>query len=306
MSAEVPPYESLLWSALQSVITLGGSASITEFEAAVITRENIPPEVQRILHGTGPATEMQYRLEWVRTCLKGMQLLTNRQRGIWSVTESGQTVTEKEIRKLHSEYVASYKATGAGDFRIHHYIRSRQTEGKEWIESEALDDLRQQGIGTSTWTIRRARKIVKMVDAAVDEAMDEAAPMAWSTIPGNQREKLDKAKASIRKELEKELRARLLAEAAEYRTECDANVAAFKAQLDAEAQRARAVRDEERQRYKEGIEVFRAKGLITPAEYSTIRSCLHPDSRKSVTDEKLAAAFRVFNDSRIKTLLVKN
>jgi hypothetical protein len=92
---------------------------------------------------------------------------------------------------------------------------------------------------------------------------------------------------------------------ARYRAECDANVAAYKAQLDARAQRERAMRDEERRLYKQGIEVQRAKGLITPDEYNIIRSCLHPDSRMSVTDAKLETAFRVFNDSRVKTLLVK-
>jgi hypothetical protein len=91
----------------------------------------------------------------------------------------------------------------------------------------------------------------------------------------------------------------------QYKAQCDDNVAAFKAKLESEAQQARALRDDERRRYQEGIEVYRAKGLITPSDYTTILSCLHPDSRNSVSDEKLAAAFRLFNDSRLKTLLVK-
>lgn len=37
------------------------------------------------------------------------------------------------------------------------------------------------------------------------------------------------------------------------------------------------------------------KGIMTSADYDLIRSCLHPDSRLSVTDEKLATAFRTFN-----------
>src|ERR1700694_879055 len=91
MTVEVPPYQSFLWPALQTVIALGGSASIAELEAAVIEREDISPEVQGVLHGDGPMTEVQYRLAWARTYLKGMGLLTNSQRGVWSVTENGQT-----------------------------------------------------------------------------------------------------------------------------------------------------------------------------------------------------------------------
>jgi restriction system protein len=54
-------------------------------------------------------TEIQYRLTWARTYLKGMGLLTNSQRGIWSVTEKGQTVTEDELPALKAEYLASVK-----------------------------------------------------------------------------------------------------------------------------------------------------------------------------------------------------
>lgn len=110
MTVEVPPYQFFLWPALQAVIALGGSASIAELDAAVIDREDISPEVQDVLHGDGPMTEVQYRLAWARTYLKGMGLLTNSQRGVWSVTQSGQTVTEEEIPKLRSEYIASRAA----------------------------------------------------------------------------------------------------------------------------------------------------------------------------------------------------
>jgi len=137
------------------------------------------------------------------------------------------------------------------------------------------------------------------------QAVAEATPIDWNTIPGNQQAKLDRAKAAIRKQLEKEFRTRLLAELDQYHAKLDADFAAHKAAYDAQNAALNAMRDEERRRYKEGIAVYRAKGLITSDEYNTIRSCLHPDSRASVTEEKLAAAFRLFNESRIKTLLVK-
>jgi hypothetical protein len=123
-------------------------------------------------------------------------------------------------------------------------------------------------------------------------------PIDWASLPGTVAQKMEAARRRIRRELEAEK----LAEFDQYRAQCDANVAAYKAKLDAAAQRERAMRDDERRRYQERIEVYR---LITPDEYNTIRSCLHPDSRASASDKKLATAFRLFNDSRIKTLLVK-
>jgi restriction system protein len=65
------------WPTLQAAIALGGSASIAELDAAVIEREQFSAEQQDVLHGDGPQTEIQYRLAWARTYLKGMGLLTN-------------------------------------------------------------------------------------------------------------------------------------------------------------------------------------------------------------------------------------
>jgi len=112
MTVGVPPYQFFLWPALQAVIALGGSASIAELDAAVIDRENISPEIQSVLHGDGPSTEVQYRLAWARTYLKGMGLLTNSQRGVWSITEAGQTVTEDALPTLRAEYIASTRKKG--------------------------------------------------------------------------------------------------------------------------------------------------------------------------------------------------
>jgi restriction system protein len=106
LPTQVPPYNDLLWPALQAVIELGGSASINELDATVIDRERFSPEIQGVLHGDGPSTEIQYRLAWARTYLKGMGLLTNSQRAVWSVTEKGRQVTEADIKPLHAEFVA--------------------------------------------------------------------------------------------------------------------------------------------------------------------------------------------------------
>ena len=131
------------------------------------------------------------------------------------------------------------------------------------------------------------------------------ATVDYSTLTGTQREKLDRAKASIRRELEKEYRARLVAELDQRQAAMDEAFAKHKAEYDVRNARIYAMRDAERERYQIGIEAQRAKGLITVDQFNLLRSCLHPDSRNSVTDEKLAAAFRVFNDAKIKALLVK-
>lgn len=98
MFDEVSHYRDLVWLTLQAVIALGGAASISELDQAVIDREDIPvnAHLQGSKDGRG-RTELQNRLAWARTYLKGMGLLNNSQKGYWEVTDSGMGVTEEQI-----------------------------------------------------------------------------------------------------------------------------------------------------------------------------------------------------------------
>ncbi|MBB4853952.1 restriction system protein [Mycobacteroides chelonae] len=109
MSVNVPSYVELLWPTLQAAVALGGSASNTELDEAVIEREGLSEAVQGVLHGNGPGTEVVYRLAWARTYLKGMGLLANDQRTVWSVTEGGSRVAERDIPSLHRAFVAEHR-----------------------------------------------------------------------------------------------------------------------------------------------------------------------------------------------------
>lgn len=132
----VPAYHLLLWPALQAVLALGGSASIAELDAAVIEREGISSDVQNVLHGDGPKSEIQYRLAWARTYLKGMGLLTNSRRGVWSVTEAGQNCSEQQIGQLRSDYLAYLAANRSKDLKTK-YGASTLDDGIDQTELEA-------------------------------------------------------------------------------------------------------------------------------------------------------------------------
>lgn len=109
MTVTVPAYSDLLWPTLQAAIALGGSASIAELDAAVIEREQLTPEQQSVLLSGGRQALVQNRLAWARTYLKGMGLLTNSVRGVWSVTPEGQVATRESIEPLRAEFAADRK-----------------------------------------------------------------------------------------------------------------------------------------------------------------------------------------------------
>ncbi len=111
----LPQYHGFLLPALRVVAGLGGSASISELVEAVIKQESFSEDQQSVLHNNGPETEIGYRLAWARTYLKGMGLLTNSQRGVWTLTDQGSALLdnptlsdggrEQILHKLRSDYV---------------------------------------------------------------------------------------------------------------------------------------------------------------------------------------------------------
>ncbi len=88
----VPHYQHLLWPTLVAMRELGGSGAIEEIVEHVLQQGAYTGAQQAVLHKDGPSTEIEYRLAWARTYLKGMGLATNSQRGVWSLTVEGRTV----------------------------------------------------------------------------------------------------------------------------------------------------------------------------------------------------------------------
>lgn len=105
----LPKYASFQWPTIVGLREMGGSGSNEEIAQTVIRREGYSEEDQAIPHGDGPQTEIEYRLAWARTWLKGMGLATNSKQGIWSLTDHGQSVTEDELPELRRRYQADLR-----------------------------------------------------------------------------------------------------------------------------------------------------------------------------------------------------
>jgi restriction system protein len=126
---EIPPYGELLWPTLQAVARLGGSGAIEEIVEEVLNGEQFSERHQAVLHGDGPQTEIEYRLAWARSYLKGMDLLINSARGVWSLTEQGRVADRQKVEKLHRSYV----------LKLREDRRRRQQEGLGRTEQDTND-----------------------------------------------------------------------------------------------------------------------------------------------------------------------
>lgn len=103
----IPSYNELLWPTLCAVRELGHSARLDEIDERVIEREGFSDEQIAVLHNDGPRSQLEYRLAWARTYLKGMGALASAGKGVWETTPLGRDLTEEIIDPLWREYKSS-------------------------------------------------------------------------------------------------------------------------------------------------------------------------------------------------------
>jgi len=89
-----------MWPTLQALKALGNSGSIQEINDKAIEFAGLSEEQLEVPHKEGPQTEVGYRLHWARTYLKFGGAVTNTSRGVWAITEHGQTFGETDIATI--------------------------------------------------------------------------------------------------------------------------------------------------------------------------------------------------------------
>lgn len=102
----IPPYNELLWPTLVAVRSLGHAARLEEINEKVIEQEAFTEDQLAVLHKDGPRSEIEYRLAWARTYLKGMGALSNTARGVWETTQVGRDIAIDQIEPLRKRYLA--------------------------------------------------------------------------------------------------------------------------------------------------------------------------------------------------------
>jgi restriction system protein len=96
MTPKIPQYHAFFNPLLKALVALGGSGSIQEINEKVIELMQFGNDALEVIHDpeTGNETEIEYRLAWARTYLKKYGLINNSSRGIWSLTEKAEGVSE--------------------------------------------------------------------------------------------------------------------------------------------------------------------------------------------------------------------
>lgn len=99
-TVNVPRVVDLFVPTVQALQKLGGSASIEEIDEKIVELINLSDGARTVLHNNGPRTKFQYRCAWARSWLKHADLTTNSERGVWTLTFSGDLITEEDFASL--------------------------------------------------------------------------------------------------------------------------------------------------------------------------------------------------------------
>jgi restriction system protein len=145
----LPRYQDLLWPTILALRDLGGSGSIDEIVEKVLELGDYSAEQQSVLHKDGPSTEIEYRLAWGRTYLKGMGLAVNSQRGVWSLTDEGRNVVESELEPLRQAYILRKR-------------EERKSGSSDGVDSEASEP------DETAWQERALDALMQMSPAAFE------------------------------------------------------------------------------------------------------------------------------------------
>ena len=89
-----------MWVTVQALRALGDSGSIQEINDQAIELAGLSDAQLQVLHGVGPLPEVNYRLSWARTYLKQAGALDNTSRGVWAITDYGQTLTQADMASI--------------------------------------------------------------------------------------------------------------------------------------------------------------------------------------------------------------
>ncbi|TIL40235.1 restriction endonuclease [Mesorhizobium sp.] len=115
---QVPAYSQMMWPAIVALKELGGSATNDELLTKVIEVMRLAPEVQNISHTDGRQSKVSYNLHWAKTYLKKAGYVDNSVRGVWALTDAGETCTQQDVAlvpALVRKMAADAKKNGLGD-----------------------------------------------------------------------------------------------------------------------------------------------------------------------------------------------
>jgi restriction system protein len=104
-NVSIPTFQKLMWPTLGALKAMGRSATVQEIYEKVVQIEGFTEEQQNVLHGRTGLIED--RLAWARSYLRAVGAVENSSRGVWSLTDTGRSLTPDDMEGIPAQVAAA-------------------------------------------------------------------------------------------------------------------------------------------------------------------------------------------------------
>lgn len=173
----VPKFDQLFQHVIDAMRLFNGVASVEAIEGAVADNLNLPFNLRTMVHNLeeGNRTELGYQLAWARNCLKRGGFVANPKRGIWVLTQLGESTSSIDAAELKRKInTAQVNADVEKDFREDISIdnENNDVEKEEIIDnaSEILNPFDPNDVDIRTRTMSLDLIIKRLASGEIDMA----------------------------------------------------------------------------------------------------------------------------------------
>lgn len=100
----MPNLPAMMFATIRALKAIGSSATIQELDEKVLEIEGVSEEEQHISMPNDTRLKVNYFLAWSRTYLKRGGAIDNSSRGVWSLTDLGESIaTLEQTRAIHEQ-----------------------------------------------------------------------------------------------------------------------------------------------------------------------------------------------------------
>lgn len=122
-----------MWPALRALRELGGSATDSEMYERLIGDLGLTEEQQAVMTKDGRRPMVEMQLHWARAYLMGIGAVTNSTRGVWSITEKGDTITIEQMREETKRWRSTISRRGAAQRSVvEDPDEATDVDGQQW------------------------------------------------------------------------------------------------------------------------------------------------------------------------------
>ncbi len=134
---KMPGYPEFIWPVVAAFRALGGSADKEQLLEKIAEIMSLPDEIMAERHGSGPQSEVGYRVAWVQTWLKHAEMLENPKRGVWLLTPLGRSASQEEVENIQGKKKSSAPKPSEPD-----PIDTAELEEEEGWQTELINTLK--------------------------------------------------------------------------------------------------------------------------------------------------------------------